>query len=126
MTFKGAADGEIAFGALKGFLDVRYGARDGSACAVFQLWLAPPPFESPERFAWRYRVRASRRALRCARERERERERESSSKIDRLFGRAVRAAVVVYGTTLAVIVVLTKAFGLRRAQAAKAHGAAAG
>lgn len=34
--------------------------------------------------------------------------------------------VVVYGTTLAVIVVLTKAFGLRRAQAAKAHGAAAG
>ena len=30
LTFKGAADGEIAFGALKGFLDVRYGARDGS------------------------------------------------------------------------------------------------
>jgi hypothetical protein len=27
----GAADGEIAFGTLKGFLDVRYGARDGSA-----------------------------------------------------------------------------------------------
>ena len=26
---------EIAFGALKGFLDVRYGARDGSACAEF-------------------------------------------------------------------------------------------
>ena len=25
LTFKGAADGEIAFGALKGFLDVRYG-----------------------------------------------------------------------------------------------------
>jgi hypothetical protein len=24
LTFKGAADGEIAFGALKGFLDVRY------------------------------------------------------------------------------------------------------
>ena len=33
LTFKGAADGEIAFGALKGFLDVRYGTRDGSACA---------------------------------------------------------------------------------------------
>jgi hypothetical protein len=30
-----AADGEIAFGALKGFLDVRYGSRDGSACAEF-------------------------------------------------------------------------------------------
>ena len=29
------ADGEIVFGALKGFLDVRYGARDGSACAEF-------------------------------------------------------------------------------------------
>jgi hypothetical protein len=35
LTFKGAADGEIAFGALKGFLDVRYGASDGSACAEF-------------------------------------------------------------------------------------------
>src|SRR5690606_31472282 len=35
LSFKGAADGEIAFGALKGFLDVRYGARDGSACAEF-------------------------------------------------------------------------------------------
>ncbi|WP_352878610.1 hypothetical protein [Mesorhizobium sp. M0959] len=35
LTFKGAADGEIGFGALKGFLDVRYGARDGSACAEF-------------------------------------------------------------------------------------------
>ena len=31
LTFRGAADGEIAFGALKGFLDVRYSARDGSA-----------------------------------------------------------------------------------------------
>ncbi|WP_456725074.1 MULTISPECIES: hypothetical protein [unclassified Bradyrhizobium] len=28
-------DGEIAFGALKDFLDVRYGTRDGSACAEF-------------------------------------------------------------------------------------------
>ena len=27
LTFKGKSDGEIAFGALKGFLDVRYGAR---------------------------------------------------------------------------------------------------
>ena len=35
LTFKGAADGEIAFGALKGFLDVRYGTRDGSASAEF-------------------------------------------------------------------------------------------
>ena len=35
LTFKGTADGEIAFGALKGFLDVRYGTRDGSACAEF-------------------------------------------------------------------------------------------
>ena len=35
LTFKDAADGEIAFGALKGFLDVRYGTRDGSACAEF-------------------------------------------------------------------------------------------
>ncbi|WJI42103.1 MULTISPECIES: hypothetical protein [Mesorhizobium] len=35
LTFKGSADGEIAFGALKGFLDVRYGTRDGSACAEF-------------------------------------------------------------------------------------------
>ena len=26
---------EAAFGALKGFLDVRYGSRDGSACAEF-------------------------------------------------------------------------------------------
>ena len=35
LTFKGAVDGEIAFGALKGFLDVRYSTRDGSACAEF-------------------------------------------------------------------------------------------
>ncbi|UGY16972.1 hypothetical protein HAP48_0005765 [Bradyrhizobium septentrionale] len=35
LTFTGKSDGEIAFGALKGFLDVRYGARDGSACAEF-------------------------------------------------------------------------------------------
>jgi hypothetical protein len=34
ITFKGA-DGEIAFAALSGSLDVRYGARDGSACAEF-------------------------------------------------------------------------------------------
>ena len=31
LTFAGKSDGEIAFGALKGFLDVRYGAREGSA-----------------------------------------------------------------------------------------------
>jgi len=35
LTFEGKSDGEIAFGALKGFLDVRDGARDGSACAEF-------------------------------------------------------------------------------------------
>ncbi len=35
LTFRGKSDGEIAFGALKGFLDVRYGTRDGSACAEF-------------------------------------------------------------------------------------------
>ena len=35
LTFTGAADGEIAFGALKGVLDVRYGSRDGAACAEF-------------------------------------------------------------------------------------------
>jgi hypothetical protein len=35
LTFEGKSDGEIAFGALKGFLDVRYGGRDGSACAEF-------------------------------------------------------------------------------------------
>jgi outer membrane protein assembly factor BamB len=34
ITLKGA-DGEIAFAALSGSLDVRYGARDGSACAEF-------------------------------------------------------------------------------------------
>jgi hypothetical protein len=35
ITFKGGTDGEIAFGALSGSLDVRYGGRDGSACAEF-------------------------------------------------------------------------------------------
>jgi hypothetical protein len=35
LTFTGAADGEIAFGALKGFLDTRYRSRDGAACAEF-------------------------------------------------------------------------------------------
>jgi hypothetical protein len=35
LTFESNSDGEIAFGALKGFLDVRYGTRDGSACAEF-------------------------------------------------------------------------------------------
>ncbi len=34
ITFHGVG-GEIAFGALSGDLDVRYGARDGSACAEF-------------------------------------------------------------------------------------------
>ncbi|WP_027526722.1 hypothetical protein [Bradyrhizobium sp. Ec3.3] len=31
----GKSDSEIAFGALKGFLDVRYGTRDGTAYAEF-------------------------------------------------------------------------------------------
>lgn len=35
LTFKGRSYGEIAFGALKGFLDVRYGVRDSSAFAEF-------------------------------------------------------------------------------------------
>jgi hypothetical protein len=35
LTFKGNFEGEIAFGALQGFLDVRYGTRDGSASAEF-------------------------------------------------------------------------------------------
>jgi hypothetical protein len=35
LTFGGQSDGEIAFGALKGFLDVRYGTREGSSCAEF-------------------------------------------------------------------------------------------
>ena len=35
LTFTGASDGKIVFGALQGFLDVRYGSRDGSACAEF-------------------------------------------------------------------------------------------
>lgn len=35
LTFKGDSQGEIAFVALKGFLDVRYGSRDGNACAEF-------------------------------------------------------------------------------------------
>ena len=35
ITFEGASDGELVFGAVKGWLDVRYGARDGAACAEF-------------------------------------------------------------------------------------------
>jgi len=35
LTFQGKSDSESPFGALKGFLDVRYGTRDGSACAEF-------------------------------------------------------------------------------------------
>lgn len=33
LIFQRKSDGEIAFGALKGFVDVRHGTRDGSACA---------------------------------------------------------------------------------------------
>jgi len=35
ITFVGSSDGEIALIALRGDLDVRYDARDGSACAEF-------------------------------------------------------------------------------------------
>ena len=35
IAFTGASDGKLVFGALQGFLDVRYGSRDGSACAEF-------------------------------------------------------------------------------------------
>jgi len=35
IAFKGASDGSFVFGAVKGWLDVRYGSRDGSACAEF-------------------------------------------------------------------------------------------
>lgn len=35
LTFTGKFDGEIGFGALKDFLEVRYGARYGSAYAEF-------------------------------------------------------------------------------------------
>lgn len=35
ITFEGDSEGEIVFGAVKGWLDVRYGSRDGAACAEF-------------------------------------------------------------------------------------------
>lgn len=35
IMFSGVSDGEIAFVVLKGFLDVRYGAREGNATAEF-------------------------------------------------------------------------------------------
>ena len=35
IAFEGGADGVFVFGAVKGWLDVRYGARDGAACAEF-------------------------------------------------------------------------------------------
>jgi hypothetical protein len=35
ITFIGKDSGELVFGAVEGDLDVRYGARDGSACAEF-------------------------------------------------------------------------------------------
>ena len=35
IAFQAGSDGEIAFGALSGNLDVRYGSRDRSACAEF-------------------------------------------------------------------------------------------
>ena len=35
IAFEGGTDGVFVFGAVKGLLDVRYGARDGAACAEF-------------------------------------------------------------------------------------------
>lgn len=35
ITFEGASGGELVFGAVKGWLDVRFGSRDGAACAEF-------------------------------------------------------------------------------------------
>jgi len=35
ITFTDASDGEIAFGALTGWLDVRYGMRNGQPCTEF-------------------------------------------------------------------------------------------
>jgi len=35
ITFKGSDSGEIVFAAIEAELDVRYGSRDGSACAEF-------------------------------------------------------------------------------------------
>ena len=35
ITFKSGSSGEIACGAINGSLDVRYGSRDGAACAEF-------------------------------------------------------------------------------------------
>ena len=35
IAFEGSTDGVFVFGAVKGWLDVRYGARDGAACAEF-------------------------------------------------------------------------------------------
>jgi hypothetical protein len=35
IAFEGGTDGVFVFGAVKGWLDVRYGARDGAACAEF-------------------------------------------------------------------------------------------
>jgi len=35
IVFESENDGAFVFGTVKGWLDVRYGARDGSACAEF-------------------------------------------------------------------------------------------
>ncbi|CCM80283.1 hypothetical protein BN77_p250007 [Rhizobium mesoamericanum STM3625] len=51
LTFQGAADGEIAFVALKGFLDVRYGARDRSAYVEFS-WEGRDESEQACRRGW--------------------------------------------------------------------------
>ena len=35
ITFTGETDGAFVFGTVQGWLDIRYGTRDGSACAEF-------------------------------------------------------------------------------------------
>ena len=51
LTLTGEANGEIAFGALKGFLDPRYGSRDGAACAEFS-WEASTATDRPAGRGW--------------------------------------------------------------------------
>ena len=58
ITFQGGSDGEIVFGALNGVLDVRYGSRDGSACAEFS-WEGFDDNEPPAVAAGDHRTRRS-------------------------------------------------------------------
>lgn len=51
ITFTDASDGEIAFGALIGWLDVRYGMRDGQPCAEFS-WQGQDNTDSASGRGW--------------------------------------------------------------------------